>query len=220
MTISRWERGLLVPSGEYFIRLGKLAGNPDAWFFWEYTGLQLADVVRAMPKGTRTPQVLAGPISLERAHAGAAGKISGNAASSTIALRLLNATVGSHGEPGTRLLSLDHAPAIGLMSTPSQWCPNPRYTSLVRVKGDSMEPLIGNGDILAVDSFQSDRTELDGKIVVATSQEKGLSVSRLRCYARVEVLESENHSYPPVVLGTKNGWRILGKVLWWITAAP
>jgi SOS-response transcriptional repressor LexA len=219
MTVSRWERGLLVPSGEYFIRLGKLAGNREAWSFWEHTGLQLADVMRALPKAARSKNVLPTHASLERAHAGP-GAMSPKADCVVIALPILRANVGSHGKPGAKLLSLDHAPAIGLMSAPADWCPNPRYTSMVRVKGDSMEPLICDGNILAIDSFQTERSALHGKIVVATSENNGLCVSRMRCFDKLEVLESENRSYPPIVLGNKSGWRVLGKVLWWITAAP
>ncbi len=83
-----------------------------------------------------------------------------------------------------------------------------------------MEPLIRNGDILAVDSFQTDRGGLNGKIVVAVSETSGLSVSRLRRYEDLEVLEGENRRHDPVVLNKASGWRIIGRVLWWISVAP
>jgi phage repressor protein C with HTH and peptisase S24 domain len=111
-------------------------------------------------------------------------------------------------------------PATKKMGVPSDWCPNPRYTSMLRVKGRSMEPLIRNGDILAVDSFQADRARLLGKIVVVSNEKDGLCVSRLRRYQNFDVLESENREYEPAVLNKASGWRILGRVLWWISAAP
>ena len=83
-----------------------------------------------------------------------------------------------------------------------------------------MEPLIRDGDIAAVDSSQTDRTQLDGKIVIVTNEEKGLCVSRLRRYPKFDVLESENRQYKSVVLGKSSGWRIVARVLWWISAAP
>jgi len=133
---------------------------------------------------------------------------------------VLRAVAGTHGNRGDKKLSLDMIPSSKLMGAPSDWCPNPRYTSLLRVKGRSMEPLIHDSDILAVDSFQTNKAELDGKVVVVTHEEEGLCVSRLRRYEGVELLESENHEHDSVVLGKSNGWRIVGKVLWWISAAP
>jgi phage repressor protein C with HTH and peptisase S24 domain len=83
-----------------------------------------------------------------------------------------------------------------------------------------MEPLIRDGDIAAVDSSQTNRAELDGKLVIVTNEEKGLCVSRLRRYPKFDVLESENREYQSVVLGKSSGWRIVARVLWWISAAP
>jgi phage repressor protein C with HTH and peptisase S24 domain len=91
---------------------------------------------------------------------------------------------------------------------------------LLRVRGHSMEPLIHDGDIAAVDSSQTDRAQLDGKVVIVTSEEKGLCVSRLRRYPKFDVLESENREYQAVVLGKSSGWRIVARVLWWISSAP
>src|SRR5260370_390562 len=103
---------------------------------------------------------------------------------------------------------------------PVEWCQNPAYTTLLRVRGHSMEPLIHDGDVAAVDSSQTDRAQLDGKIVIVTNEEKGLCVSRLRRYPKFDVLESENRDYQAVVLGKSSGWRIVARVLWWISAAP
>ncbi len=83
-----------------------------------------------------------------------------------------------------------------------------------------MEPLIRSGDILAIDSFQTDRNELYGKIVVAANEEKGLCVSRLCRYENLDLLEGENRQHKAVVLNKASGWRIVGRVLWWISVAP
>jgi DNA-binding transcriptional regulator YiaG len=48
MAISRWERGINEPPAEAYIRIGKLAGNPDCWFFWERAGLSKSDVKRVL----------------------------------------------------------------------------------------------------------------------------------------------------------------------------
>lgn len=133
---------------------------------------------------------------------------------------MLKAVIGSHGVQGDRRSSLRAIPATEILGAPAPWCPNPSYTSLLRVKGHSMEPLIRDGDILAVDSFQSDRHELYGKIVIAVNEQKGICVSRLRHYDSLDILEGENRQHEPVVLNKASGWRIMGRVLWWISPAP
>lgn len=218
MTISRWERGLLQPSAEHFIQLGNLGDKSEAWFFWEMAGIQPAKMVQALSGSTRGKKNLEVP-HLEFARAGAAGVAAAKTAQ-VIGLPLLKAVVGAHGIPGDRRSSLRTIPASGIVGAPSFWCPNPAYTSLLRVKGESMQPLIRNGDILAVDSYQVERPELYGRIVIASSEEKGLCVSRLSRYDTLDVLEAENRQYEPVILNKASGWRIVGKVLWWISSAP
>ena len=210
MTVSRWERGLQPPSAEFYLQLGKLANKASAWFFWERAGLQMADVERAWPNAPR----------LEGARAGSGAKVFPLKSAKTVLIPVLKSYAGAHGLPGDHKLSLERIPCSKMMGAPAEWCPNPRYTSMLYVKGHSMEPLIHNGDIIAVDSLQNDRAELDGKIVVATSEEKGLCISRFRRYETVDVLESQNDEYQPVVLNKNSAWRIVGRVLWWISAAP
>jgi SOS-response transcriptional repressor LexA len=36
----------------------------------------------------------------------------------------------------------------------------------------------------------------------------------------LQLLESENREYEPIVFGKDRNWRIVGKVLWWIRSAP
>ena len=80
-----------------------------------------------------------------------------------------------------------------------------------------MEPAIRDRDILAVDAYQTERTRLYGQIVVVTSETNGLSVSWLRHYGTIDVLEAEDRQYEPVVLTKAGGWRIVGRVLWLIS---
>src|SRR5271167_3075677 len=53
MAVSRWERGVAEPSGEIYIHLGNLAGDPLCWFFWKQAGLRLSDVTRVLPGVSR-----------------------------------------------------------------------------------------------------------------------------------------------------------------------
>ena len=216
MTVSRWENGLLAPTSRYYIELGKLAGKQDCWFYWGRAGLQSSDVVPFLNERERKqfPVRIEEPVELA-ATAGGGGR-----KPRIVSIPVLQATVGTHGGQGDRHGNLNYIPARDVMGAPLDWCPNPGYTSLLRVRGHSMEPLIHDGDIAAVDSSQTDRAQLDGKVVIATSEEKGLCVSRLRRYPKFDVLESENRDYRAVVLGKSSGWRIVARVLWWISAAP
>jgi len=157
---------------------------------------------------------------MELAMAGSGAKQDSVRKQRVVPIPVLQATVGTHGGQGDRHGNLNYIPAREVMGAPLEWCPNPGYTSLLRVRGHSMEPLIHDGDIAAVDSSQTDRAFLDGKVVIVTSEEKGLCVSRLRRYPKFDVLESENREYQAVVLGKSSGWKIVARVLWWISAAP
>lgn len=216
MTVSRWERGLLKPSAEHFIQFGNLGNKNEAWFFWEMAGLQAPKMVEALGGNTRRRHSLD---LIDNAHAGATPTRT-EKMPAVVGLPLLKAIVGAHGVPGDRHSSLRTIPATEVIGAPAAWCPNPAYTSLLRVRGHSMEPLIRNGDILAVDSFQTERKDLHGKIVIASNEKQGLCVSRLRRYQNLDVLEGENREHDSLLLNKASGWRIVARVLWWISAAP
>ena len=48
MAVSRWERAINEPPAEAYIQLGKLAGVPECWFFWQKAGLSKSDLRRAL----------------------------------------------------------------------------------------------------------------------------------------------------------------------------
>lgn len=215
MTISRWERGLLQPSAEHFIQLGNLADKTEAWFFWEMGGVSPAKVLEALQASPRARGASGPWQSPDRpGQAAKPGRLS------FVEVPLLKAAVGAHGLPGDRRSSLRAIPASSVLSMPASWCPNPAYTSMLRVKGHSMDPVLRHGDLVAVDSFQTERGDLYGQLVVVSSEQTGLSVSRLRRYDTLDVLEAESRQYEPVILNKATGWRIVGKVLWWISGTP
>jgi len=213
MTISRWERGLLQPSAEHFIQLGNLGNKDEAWFFWEMGGIQPAKVVDALG-GSRARRSLDIPRAPGRQ--ARTEPISSEGSARMTGVPILKALIGTHGTQGDKRSSLRGAASSMTVGVPASWCPNPAYTSLLRVKGHSMEPLIRNGDLLAVDSFQTDRKDLYGHLVVAASDQTGMCVARLRRYDTLDVLETENRKYEGIVFNRASKGRIVGKVLWWI----
>ena len=213
MGVSRWERGNQEPSAGSYIELGNLAGTPACWYFWGRAGLRTEDLMRVMPNlGKRFGRT--SPIDFQIAGAGSEPKKS--TTPPLLAIPLLKVAVASPGEKGDSSTMLHDEAVESMIAAPRDWCPNPSATTCLRVRGNAMMPLIGDGYILAVDSSQTDAAELKGKVVIAWHKDTELMVSRLQHYDHTEVLQPENREYQPIVLSNKNKWKIFGKVLWWI----
>jgi SOS-response transcriptional repressor LexA/DNA-binding XRE family transcriptional regulator len=217
MAISRWERGTHEPSAGGYIELGNLAGTPLCWYFWGRAGLRTEDLMRVMPKLGRQLNRTS-TVNFQIASAGSGLKTS--KAPQLVAIPLQEVVAASHGEKGGSSAILYDAPVESVIAAPQDWCPNPSTTTCVRVRGNSMRPLIHDGYILAVDSSQIDPAKLNGKVVIAWHKDMGLTVSRLQHYNHTDVLQSESREYESIVLDSKHKWKILAKVLWWIGNAP
>ncbi len=219
MAVSRWERGAQEPPSHSFIEMGNLAGDPDCWYFWGRAGLRNEDVIKVMP-GMRRRLRQAQSHEMEIVRAGSGEKKSIEKLQ-LVAIPLLKAVAASHGEKGDSIDLLHDAPAESVIAAPKEWCPHPSSTTCLRVQGHSMAPTIGDGYIVAVDSSQTDRSKLDGKIVIVWNKDAGLTVSRFRRYDRTETLQPENPRYQSITLGNKSSkWKVVAKVLWWIGKAP
>jgi SOS-response transcriptional repressor LexA len=219
MGVSRWERGNQEPPSHSYIELGNLAGDPDCWFYWGRAGLRSEDLMRVIPKlRSRFPQT--GVNIFQIVHAGAGASAKKPEKSQLVAIPLLKIVAATSGEKGDNMPILHEAPVESMLAAPKQWCPNPTSTYSMRVRGNSMNPLIYDDYILVVDSSQTNRAKLDGKVVIAWHKDVGLTVSRFRRYDHTEVLHPENREYGSITLDRKNKWKIIAKVLWWIGKAP
>jgi phage repressor protein C with HTH and peptisase S24 domain len=218
MAISRWERGAQEPPSHGYIALGNLARDASCWFFWERAGLRSENVLRVLPtleKSTRLSTMQDFEIvTAGSGHREAPEKIQ------LVALPLLKVVAASRGGVGDTLHLLSEAPIENMVAAPKAWCPNPSYTTCLRVRGNSMAPLIQDGYVVAVDSAQIDSNTLDGKIVIAWHKDAGLTIARFRRYDNTEVLVSENTDYSAVTINARQPWKIVARVLWWIGKAP
>lgn len=215
MGVSRWERGAQEPPANIYIQLGNLTGDPECWYFWGRAGLRSEDLMRVMPairsrlRRDRLPNV-------QLVHAGShriAKKAKGK--DRLIAIPLLPVVAAAHGGKGDPEVALEQARPEALLAAPNHWCPNPAYTSCLRVRGRSMMPLLHDTYIIVVDTSQTNRRKLYGQMVVAAHSEQGLIVSRLQRYDETEVLVPENREYDSISISA-SGWRVVAKVLWWI----
>ena len=86
------------------------------------------------------------------------------------------------------------------MGGASEWCPNPASTIRLRVKGNSMSPLILDGCLIAVDTSETAHEKMLGQIVVAwIRDEKRLLVSCLIRFDHTDALISDRRENQAVV---------------------
>jgi SOS-response transcriptional repressor LexA/transcriptional regulator with XRE-family HTH domain len=215
MAISRWERGEQEPPANIYIQLGNITGDPECWYFWARAGLHSVDLMRVLPAAYS--RLRRDPLpGLQVIHAGAHRIKKG--ANGLVAIPVLPITAATHGGKGDPELAFDQVRPEGMLAAPSLWCPNPAYTSCLRVRGRSMMPVLHDGYIIAVDTSQTNRRKLYGEIVVAAHNDQGLIVSRLQRYEDAEVLVPENREYESIPISTPD-WRIKARILWWIGRA-
>jgi len=218
MAVSRWERGAQEPPAHAYIALGNLSPETSCWFFWERAGLRTENVLRVVPTLERitSTSTLQG---FEIVNAGPGHKAQLEKFQ-LVAIPMLKVAASSGKDKGDNLSLLSDAPMEGMIAAPKDWCPNPAYTSCLRVRGNSMAPLIGDGYVVAVDSSQIDSNNLNGKIVIAWHKDVGLTISRFRRYDHTEVLVSENPEYEAITISSTQPWKIVATVLWWLGRAP
>jgi SOS-response transcriptional repressor LexA len=217
MTVSRWERGAQEPPSHGYIGLGNLSRDENCWYFWERAGLRSEDVLRVLPntENTRTSALQ----NFEIASAGSGPKRAVKK-HELVAVPLLKVAAGSIEKEGDNLTLLSDAPVESMIAAPKDWCPNPEYTTCLRVRGNSMTPLIHDGFVVAVDSSETDLSKLDGKVVIAWHKDVGLTISRFRRFDHTEVLQPENTEYEAITLNSRQNWKVVAKVLWWVGKAP
>lgn len=217
MAVSRWERGILDVPANLSIKLGNLAGDPLCWYFWGRAGLRSEDVMRVLP-AARDRLHESRMASVFTVRAGNTSKQPVRQ-SDFVAVPLLPVHAGTPGEQGDKDVDLEQVRPETMLAAPRDWCPNPNSTICLRVKGNSMSPLILDGYIVAVDTADVLRDALVGKMVVAWNADKGLLVSRLIRFDHTDALVSDHREYESVSLAPEFAWRIVGGVLWWIGRA-
>src|SRR5260221_4593932 len=218
MAVSRWERGALEPPAHGYIALGNIAKDASCWLFWERAGLRSENVLRVLPATEKkTTKFMSEEFEVVAAGAGSRKQTK---KVHLVAVPLLKVAAGSRTEQGDKRHILHDAPVESFLAAPTDWCPNPAFTSCLRVRGNSMAPLIQHGYVVAVDSSLIDLGSMDGKIVIAWHKDVGLTISRFRRYDNTEVLVSENPEYGSLTIGPKQPWKIVATVLWWGGRAP
>jgi SOS-response transcriptional repressor LexA len=204
MAVSRWERGVQEPPAQYYISMGNMVGSPECWIFWRFAGLRREDVQRVA--GEPPPR---------------AEEIPTHPAQETVSIPVLKiaASDGSGPAPAGPM-SLSDADIEFHIGVPRWWCTETCQVIGIRVVGRSMSPLIDNGSVVAVDSTEQTKSKLSDRIVIATRDEQQFKIAWLRESRGEYFLAPENREFPPFPISGDSRWRIIGRVLWWITSAP
>ena len=205
MATSRWERGVNQPNADMYIELGKMAGSPGCWYFWEKAGLHKEDVAAVM-------EAAPAPRAPKKHVIPSAGLKNSKEMSDLCALPLYTKERDATLPRNQR----EHAESF---VAPRSWCPNPEKTFCMRMSGEQMTPMLRTGNIFAVDESERGMEALVGKIVLAAHPDHGVLVSWLQKYGATMVLVPENHQVQPTYIH-EGDWQMLGRVLWWLAQAP
>lgn len=221
MAVSRWERGENAPPAEALIRLGTLAGDPDCWYFWEQAGLSKSEIARVVPDLEQRLFSRAQP-NIEVV--AARGSVKENDKTvrlkkrpEVVALPLLKDSAAA-GSP--RLI--EEANVEDVLLVPARFCPHPIETTCIRISGDSMSPLLEDGYVVAVDTAEVEAQRLYNEMVAARDPEGGVTIKWLRKVGPDLLLVPQHTStrYQPIILTRTSGWKIVGRVVWWLGFPP
>jgi SOS-response transcriptional repressor LexA len=183
--IARWESGELQVPGDALVIIGRLASEPDKWWWWQLIGLKEEDFgsVRAEGRYALVPL-------LKEAVAAGTGRI------------VTEKEIDSY------------------LTFPKEWLPARNVTAL-KVKGDSMSPIIEDGYIVLVDTSQRDPGRLIGSMVAAR-EDDAVTIKWLRKEGKFYQLVPQHTSvrHPVRILTPDQDFGIVGRVIKWIGEPP
>lgn len=211
-TVSRWIQGKHEPTAQTYVALGNLAGPPEAVYFWERAGMDVASLPESNLR--RVQWSLQTHLQDFTVIGGAVKKPLGGSA---VAIPLLNVAV--YGDPVAprENVVLSEADVENVLLAPVDWCPHPESTIGMHLRGDSMMPVIAPGSIVFVDTAATDREQLQQRLIVVSHRDLGFKVARLQRISGADLLISANHRYPPIDISNASKWKVAGEVLWWIS---
>jgi phage repressor protein C with HTH and peptisase S24 domain len=113
--------------------------------------------------------------------------------------------------------NLEQVPAVAKAMAPAEWTENRQSVRCVRVTGEGMAPLIGDGSIVAVDLSQFEVSTLSNQVVLAWHKDHGLLIRRLKRLGTTDMLIADADRNGTSSLTLDASWRILGRVIWWLS---
>lgn len=207
-TVSDWENGKHEPQIESYIELANNAEDKSAREFF------LDQVPGIVGRGLRHGRGMLQP-AVRVDVVPATGTLDGQRlrkAPDAVAITLLRDSAAA-GEPR----EIERAEIEDTLVMPYRMCPHPEHTVCIRVVGDSMSPVLEDGYIVAVDLLQQELRALYGKMVAARSPSGGVTIKWFVKAGEDRILMPQNiEKHQPLKINKEPGWKILGRVLWWI----
>lgn len=225
-TVAEWEQGRQPPSPERALQMARLVGpgRLRRWF------IQLAlERIGADP-----PLVLDALLDLPNTRRGTASPLSAQGPLRVADLRIVTPTAWS--ERLRALEGLDHYVPLPVLKDAAaagapreiaeadvdsyaliyySWCPNPQNFTCVRIRGDSMIPILHDGALVAIDHTQRDPLMLHQKMVAARAED-GVTIKWLeRDPDGTLRLVPENKHHSALTLPRTPDNPIIGLVAWW-----
>lgn len=208
--VASWEQGRREPSAGSYQHLAQLAPPKDAWFFLEKIGVT-KELVRAKWKG-RSQRPAAKQRSPESA------KVYVLSIDDSLQSQVRIPLLRDHGAVDFRKLREGNSDSI--LSIPSTLIPNPtgNYVA-VRIRGNSMAPILRDRSIAVLDRSNRDPARLLGRMVGVRKQ-SSLVVRWLAPESGPGhwILRAENPRYPVIVLESASADFLVGAMVsWWGT---
>lgn len=204
--VASWEQGRWEPSGEHYAQLARLAAPEEARYFLGKLGLDRETVLAKFPEASvQLPE-----IRIYTTEAWKPGTQDRLRFQVQIPVLRDAAAAGSPREINERDID-------SFIAVPSKFVPKGTGVySGIYIRGDSMEPILGDRFIVVVDHTQRDPGRLRGRMVAALVQE-GVLVKWLARESRRDciVLRSENKAYDDLVLDSPETNPIIGDVVFW-----
>lgn len=215
-TVAEWEQGRQPPSPERLLQLAKLApaGEIRHWLTRHALvriGAETSIVLDALLKGrTGGPGPLPGGDFRVVAPADWSDRLRALEGLDHYAPVPLLRDAAAAGAART----ITEGDIEGYVLVPYGWCPDAQNFSCLRVRGDSMTPILNDGAIVGVDHTQRDPAMLHHQMVAAR-YEDGVTIKWLEQQPDGGLLlVPENKSYPTLRLPRAEANPIIGSVSW------
>lgn len=234
VVVSGWETARQEPSEARYIQLGRLAGHPDCWFFWERAGLSKSDIMRLLPelggqpsrpRTAKIPElVLATPVSGRQAKTAAADMdlvacVARAAAGEPISTDILD-------DSSQRFYAF-HREYLRRLDPQGDWV----CVKVDKHSGESMMPTIYPEELLLVNRNKSRLLmrpprprAINNKVYLVdmgavSGRESGITVKRLYLDLRAEslALVADNKEFGVIVVPLRDldlARVIVGQVVW------
>jgi len=203
--VNRYFKKGLIPNYDAMLRISKYAHVPMEWLL---TGKGPKELLAAGEAGVLSEASV--NISL---HTSAdcremlQGQLKANA---YVPIPLISASIAA-GEP----LVIEEKDIEHFVIVSQAWVKQGHTYRCLRVRGNSMHPIISDGFIVAVNLTENDPAKLEHQIVAARHNE-GVVIKYLLLTEKDYVLTPHNLSeYKPIVIPRTTPHTIIGKVVWW-----